>query len=158
MKGDIAISTVGQIELKERLIELVEPVVQDHGAVLVDLELGGGANNQILRVLVHTDSGITLAQCEGISREVADMLDVEDPIPGRYRLEVTSPGLGRPLRSDRDFSRAHSRLLKVVLASGAAKYGRLLEWHEDRITLKLKEGAEEIERRAIVKATIEAEF
>ena len=116
--GDTAISTADQSVLKDSLIQLLEPVVLDHGAVLVGLELSGPGNNQNIRILVDKDPGITLAQCEAISREVADILDVEDPVPGRYRLEVTSPGLDRPLQSDQDFERAVSRLLKVALSSG----------------------------------------
>jgi len=104
--------------LKLKLRELVEPIVVDNGAILVDVELSGSRSQQILRLLVHKDSGLSLDLCAIVSREVADLFDVEDPIPGRYRLEVTSPGLDRSLQTDGDFHRASGRLLKVVMLSG----------------------------------------
>ena len=140
------------------MVALLEPVVADHGAVLVDLELVGPTNNQTVRLLVHRDPAVGLDQCVAISREVADILDVEDPVPGRYRLEVTSPGLDRPLRTDQDFGRAAGRLLKVVLASGRTVRGRLHEWDVDQIILQAGDDAVEIRRHDIAKATIEAEL
>jgi len=107
---------------------------------------------------VHKEHGITVENCEAISREVGDLLDIEDPITGRYRLEVTSPGLSRPLRTDRDFTRAHARLLKVVLVSGRTVQGRLEAWDSRAITLNGPDGRQFIERQEIAKATIEAEL
>jgi len=124
----------------------------------VDVELNGPVHNQTLRLLIHKDSGITLVLCEAISRELSDILDVEDPIPGRYRLEVTSPGLDRPLRTDGDFARVCSRSLKVLQTSGKTVYGRLLSWESGYITLETKAGLERIERQEIAKATIETEW
>jgi ribosome maturation factor RimP len=107
---------------------------------------------------VHQDGGVTLDTCEAISREVADLLDVEDPFPGRYRLEVTSPGLDRPLRTDQDFARAAGRRLKVILVTGRTLRGRLIDWQSDRVTLEMEHGLERVERPQIAKATIEAEW
>ena len=106
--------------------------------------------------MVHKNCGITLATCESISREVADLFDVEDPIAGRYRLEVTSPGLDRPLETDGDFARACGRLLKVVLTSGRVVKGRLIAWEADLI--QLDGPAESVERADIAKANIEPEM
>ena len=143
---------------KERLVGLLEPVVRDHQAELVDLELMGPKNNQTLRLLVHKDPGVGVDLCVAISREVADLLDIEDPIPGRYRLGVTSPGLDRPLESDRDFARVGSRSLKVLLSSGHTFYGELETWDRETITLNGEDGARSIERKAIAKVTIEAKL
>ena len=93
--------------LRSALMSLVGPVVEDHDAELVDIELRGSANHRTVKILVHRDPGILLDDCEAISREVGDLFDIEDPVPGRYRLEVTSPGLDRPLTTDRDFQRGH---------------------------------------------------
>ena len=106
--------------------------------------------------MVHKNCGITLAICELISREVADLFDIEDPIAGRYRLEVTSPGLDRPLETDGDFTRAQDRLLKVVLTSGRVVKGRLAAWEADRI--QLDSPAEIVARADIAKANIEPEL
>lgn len=144
--------------LRGRLIELLEPVVQDHGAELVDLEVAGALGSCTLRLLVHKDPGATVRLCEQISLEVGDLLEGEDPIPGSYRIEVTSPGLDRPLKTDRDFARAFSRMVKVVQPSGRTVLGRLVEWGEEYLALETRKGPERISRREIAKATIEAEF
>ena len=149
---------------------LTRPIVEDHGADLVDIEVVGSPNNQTVRLLVYKTPGVTVSLCVAISREAADLLDVEDPIPGRYRLEVTSPGLARPLVTDGDFSRAAGRLVKVVLTTGPTHLGRLQEWDCDSVTLagdggkigaRRQPGDQQnlrIERGTIGKATIQAEF
>ena len=144
--------------LRSALVELIQPVVEDRGAILVDIELGGSNHFHIVRVLVHKDPGITVKACVGISREVGDLLDIEDPFPGRYRLEVTSPGLDRPLTTDGDFQRAQGHKVKVVLTSGKAVVGRLESWESDGIQVSDKAGAKAISRLEIAKAHIEVEF
>ena len=144
--------------LKSALVTLVSPVVEDHDAELVDVELRGSPNNQTVRILVHRDSGIMLNDCEAISRELGDLFDVEDPVPGRYRLEVTSPGLDRPLTTDRDLERAHSKRLKVVLSSGGTRFGRLTGWNAENIAIETDTGPEEIARDHIARATVEVEL
>ena len=144
--------------LRQRLTALLEPVVSQHGAVLVDVELAGPVNNQTLRVLVHHVDGVPVTLCEVISREVSDLLDVDDPISGRYRLEVTSPGLSRPLRTDGDFQRAAGRRLKVVMTSGRNVGGRLNAWDAEALELEGDAGTRTVLRRDIAKATIEAEL
>ena len=144
--------------LKDDLVALLEPLVADHDAELVDLEVVGAINNQTVRLLVHRDPAIGLDQCEAISREAADLLDVEDPVPGRYRLEVTSPGLDRPLQTDQDFGRAAGRLLKVVMSSGRTLSGRLQHWEVEQIVLDDGDEALSIDRKEIAKATIQAEL
>ncbi len=106
--------------------------------------------------MVHKNCGITLTTCESISREVADLFDIEDPITGRYRLEVSSPGLDRPLETDGDFARAQGRRLKVVLTSGRAIKGWLVAWEADQI--ELDSPAEIVARTDIAKANIEPEL
>jgi ribosome maturation factor RimP len=143
--------------LRHLLIELVEPIVVDYEASLVDVEIMGKRNSRSIRVLVHKDHGITLDLCESISREIGDLLDFEDPVSGRYRLEVTSPGLDRPLVTDSDFARASAKQLKVLLYSGRSVSGRLANWDPDAIELQIeKEVVNRIPRSEIVKATIEA--
>lgn len=145
-------------ELRQLLRQMVAPLVADHDAVLVDVELVGGGGSHTVRLLVHCAAGVTVELCERISREVSDLLDVEDPIPGRYRLEVTSPGLDRPLQTDGDFERALNRMVKAVLVNGRTVVGRLLEWTSEALRMEGTEGAESVARADIAKATIEVEF
>jgi ribosome maturation factor RimP len=151
-------------------MELIRPLIEDHGADLVDVELLGSTSNQTVRILVHKVPGVKVELCVAISREAADLFDVEDPIPGRYRLEVTSPGLDRPLVTDGDFSRASGRLIKVVQSTGETRVGRLSDFNIEHVLLEPTPGKtrrkattapEEpirVERRNIAKATIQAEL
>ena len=125
---------------------------------MVDLELTGADHYRVVRVLVHRDPGVTVETCVAISREVGDLLDVEDPLSGRYRLEVTSPGLDRPLETDGDFQRAQGRKLKVVLTSGRSVSGRLAGWDVGSIHLDVPKGSQTIARGDIAKASIDVEF
>ena len=143
--------------LRPLLFDLAEPVVADHGAELVDVEVSGSGSFSV-RLSVYRESGVTADLCEAISRELSDLLDIEDPVPGRYRLEVTSPGLERPLRTDADFRRAHRRRLKVLTWDGRTEFGRLAGFTETSIELDRDEGPRCVDRSDISRATIEVEF
>ena len=83
---------------------LLEPPVQALGYELVDLEARIGGNG-LLRVYIDRDDGVDLDDCERVSRQLSAFLDVEEPLPGSYTLEVSSPGLDRPLRTAEHFER-----------------------------------------------------
>jgi ribosome maturation factor RimP len=104
-------------ELEERIRSLAEPVVARHGAELVELQVKRG-RTQLVRVIADRPGGIDLDTCAVISSELGRMLDVEDPIGGTYTLEVTSPGLDRPLKVAEDFRKNLGRKVKVVMAHG----------------------------------------
>ncbi len=92
-------------ELTAQLEELLEPVALEHGYELVAVEQSGGRKSPILRVLLDREGGIDLdAVCEA-NRWVSETLDAADPVPGTYTLEVSSPGIDRPLRKRADFER-----------------------------------------------------
>lgn len=144
--------------LQRVLTDLAGPLVADHGGELVDIEISG-SDSFLVRLLVYCQGGVTVKLCEDISRELADVLDVEDPVPGRYRLEVTSPGLDRPLQADDDFRRAEQRRLKVVTNDGRTEYGRLVGFTAATIELDKDDGCRlAVARSDIAKATIEVEF
>ena len=96
---------------KDRLIELLEGPVQALGYELVDVE----ARNGLLRVYIDQEAGINLDDCELVSRQLSAVLDVEDPMPGRFVLEVSSPGLDRPLRTLEHFRRYRDQVVRVKL-------------------------------------------
>ena len=156
--GGTKSSGSGNLDLRERLSRLLLPVVERSGATLVDLELSGSAGNLTIRLFVHKDPATSLRLCQAISLGAGEILDAEDPIPGRYRLEVTSPGLSRSLRTDQDYDRAASRQLKVVMSSGKTFHGRLLDYGCDYISLESKAGTRKLTRGEISRATIQAEL
>jgi len=109
---------------KEELIELLEPTVNALGYELVDLDLNSGGGG-LVRLFIDQDSGITLTDCEQVSRQISDLLDVEDPLPSRYVLEVSSPGLDRRLRTAEHFASAVGEEIRVELKraiDGRRKY------------------------------------
>lgn len=80
-----------------KLTELLKPLVEELGYEFVGLEYSGNPKNAVLRVYIDKDPGVDIDDCSRVSREVAALLDVEDPISGNYNLEISSPGLDRPL-------------------------------------------------------------
>jgi len=144
-------------EIAEKIKELLLPILNREGVHLVDLELRGYANNQVLSVFIDTDSGITLEQVASITREIEGMLDLEDPIPGRYRLEVSSPGIDRPLTEPWQFRKNVGRWLRVLYNQQDKKSertGLLQEVKEDRILLADKKEEFEVALSQIIKAVI----
>jgi ribosome maturation factor RimP len=104
--------------LKEKLLALLEPEVNSLGYELVELDAPAPTGNRVLRLYIDGEGGIGLDDCERVSHAVSGLLDVEDPIPGHYTLEVSSPGLDRPLRTPEHFRRQVGHLTKVVLKPG----------------------------------------
>jgi ribosome maturation factor RimP len=99
-----------------RLWEIVEPVVVSQGMELTELEFRREPRGWVLRLYIDRAGGVTLEHCTSVSREVGDVLDAEDPILHPYVLEVSSPGLDRPVRKPEDFQRFEGQRIKIRLA------------------------------------------
>jgi ribosome maturation factor RimP len=99
-----------------RVRELIEPIVADLGLDLYDVELRGGLLRVALDTPAGSDSGITLETLALASRLVSRELDHQDPVPGRYTLEVTSPGIERPLRTPAHFRREVGKVVAIRLS------------------------------------------
>ena len=97
------------------LAELIEPVVKRLGFELADLEVRLGGRNGLVRLFIDQPRGVTLDDCEQVSLAVSALLDVEDPVPGHYNLEVSSPGLNRKLTKPKHFTRFVGELVKVEM-------------------------------------------
>ncbi|MDX1608684.1 MAG: ribosome maturation factor RimP [Halofilum sp. (in: g-proteobacteria)] len=113
----------------EAIRTTVEPVVTGLGYELVGVEYGGGPGNGRLRVYIDTAGGVTLDDCEAVSRDLSAALDVDDPIPEAYVLEVSSPGINRPLFGRADFERFCGERVSVRLdqpLQGRRKFKGLL--------------------------------
>ena len=127
--------------LRERLIALIEPLLGRLGYELVELEHSSGRASAVLRLFIDRPEGIGLTDCERVSREVSALLDVEDPIPTAYRLEVSSPGFDRVLRTPAHFARFVGSRVAVELAvprEGRRRYtGTLLEADAAGIALEV---------------------
>jgi ribosome maturation factor RimP len=100
---------------KGELIKLLEPTVDHLGYELTDLELKLGGRDGLVRLFIDAQDGIGVEDCETVSRQVSVILDVEDPIPGNYTLEVSSPGLDRTLTKPAHFQRFMGEDVRVKL-------------------------------------------
>jgi ribosome maturation factor RimP len=140
---------------KETLENLIRPLVEEKNLELVELEFSEAGPASILRVYVDKAGGVTVDQCADLSRKIGDFLDTEDLIPGRYTLQVSSPGLDRPLISGADFKRKIGERVKVLLKEreeGRRELvGKIKDLERDSLYLvvdtpvpKTEEGREEI--------------
>lgn len=100
-----------------QVIELVEPVLADLGFELVDAEQAVNQGRWILRLYIDREGGVTLDDCARVSNELGDLLDVKDLIEHEYILEISSPGLNRPLRKEKDFSKVIGKKIKVKMST-----------------------------------------
>ena len=103
----------------DRVHALIEPIVAAAGIELVDVEHGPG----LLKVTLDKEGGIDLDTITGASEQISDLLDVHDPVPGRYTLEVTSPGVERPLRTPSEFKRFAGNGTAVVIRTNPGVNG-----------------------------------
>ncbi len=115
-------------EVLRRFEKLVENVLAEDVFELVDLEESGGG--RVLRVFVDKPGGVSLADCARLSERLSERLDIEDFIPYRYTLEVSSPGLDRPLKRESDYERFQGRLARITtepaIAGQNVHTGRIL--------------------------------
>ncbi len=112
--------------IEERIEALLAPIAAELGVDVLKVSLGGGDHRQVLRVVVDQAGGVPFETLERVSRALSLQLDAEDLIPGRYHLEVTSPGLDWPLASEADFRRHEGEMLRVSFADGSSMTGRNL--------------------------------
>ena len=123
--------------------ELLQPLVDAHGFELVDVEYVKEAGNWYLRAYIDKPGGIAVDDCEVISRALSDKLDEEDYIEDSYILEVSSPGLGRPLKKDKDFQRSIGKEIEVRTFRAIDKQkeftGILIEFNNDSFTILIED-------------------
>lgn len=141
---------------------LIEPIVEDMGFELVGVELVGDGGQRVLRVFIDKDGGILIDDCSRVSHEISGILDVEDPIRDSYTLEVSSPGVNRPLFKLDDFERYKGHNAKVRLSvpfEGRRNFSGQLNGIEDDMVL-IHVDAEEflLPIEQIERANIVAEF
>ena len=127
--------------LREQLIALTEPLLGRLGYELVDLEYAPGRTRALLRVFIDKPQGVGIDDCEQVSHELSALLDVEDPVPMAYTLEVSSPGLDRVLRTRAHFERFVGERVWVelkVAREGRRRYtGRLEAVAEQDVELRV---------------------
>ena len=146
-----------------RIRQLVAEAVEGQGYELVDLELRGAGNNSVIRIYIDKPEGISHQDCGLISEQVGTVLDVEDVIPYKYTLEVSSPGLDRKLVKESDYTRFEGKLAKIQtripLQHQKVFKGRLKGLRDGSVLFELPQGSLlEIPLDVIQEARLEFEW
>ncbi|MGM0470684.1 MAG: ribosome maturation factor RimP [Bacillota bacterium] len=150
-------------KIEDYVFDLADPIVTSNGLELVEVEYQKEGQDWYLRIFVDHPEGITLEDCQQISQELGTELDVENPIDKSYILEVSSPGLDRPLTSKEDYNRFQGHLIEVSTYApidGQRSFtGELLELVDEQVKLKVdEEEVVEIPRDKIAKANLALDF
>ena len=130
---------------EQKTEQLLLPIMEEHQFELVDVEFVKEAGNWFLRAYIDKPGGITVDDCEVVSRQFSDILDEKDYIEDAYIFEVSSPGLGRPLKKDKDLARSIGESVDVRLFRAIDRQkeftGILKAWDKDTVTLEFEDEA-----------------
>ncbi|MEE9251843.1 MAG: ribosome maturation factor RimP [Thermodesulfobacteriota bacterium] len=142
--------------------ELLEPVLVENGFELVEVVYRTEGRGRVLRIFLDKDGGINIDDCTKVSRELGALLDVYEVIGGEYTLEVSSPGLRRPLKRPADFMRFRGRKVKIKttvdIDERSIFVGKLLGFAENVITVEVDGGGHFIPMESIKWANLEPDF
>jgi ribosome maturation factor RimP len=149
-------------EIVDRVHEIANPILLDEGMELVDIEYRRESKGWVLRLYLDKEGGVTLDDCSRISQEVGRSLDVEDFIQTPYILEVSSPGLTRSLKTEKDFMKYRDHLIKLKtidpIENRRRFNGRLLGMFGNQIEIASDEGVFRIPFSNVAKANLEIDW
>jgi ribosome maturation factor RimP len=142
--------------------ELIQPVFEDNGLELVDVTFTKEGNVWYLRIFIDKPRGVDIEDCQRVSREIEQILDEKDPIPQSYTLEVSSPGIERPLKKPADFDRFSGSLAKITTYAplGGKKQfrGRLVGLRGSDVVMSINDAEIIIPFDQVAGAHLEVEF
>jgi len=144
-------------EARHELVELLAPVVESSGYDFEDVTVAQAGRRRLVRVIVDADGGVDLDGVARVSRAVSDVLDDRGAFDGPYVLEVSSPGVDRPLREPRHWRRAVGRLVQVDV-DGQPATGRVLSTHADGVRLDVGGTRRNVPWSALGPGKIQVEF
>ena len=147
-----------QAASRARLLQLLEPAVTETGFDLEDVTVSPAGKRRVVRVVVDRDGGVDLDDVAEVARAVSDLLDADpDLLQGAYVLEVTSPGVDRPLTQPRHWRRAQGRLVTATLADETVT-GRVTDSTDTDVTLDVDGSPRTLLQAEITKAVVQVEF
>lgn len=139
-------------EYEQKAEKLITPIVEEQGFELVDIEYVKEGGTWYLRSYIDKEGGITVDDCEVVSRAFNEKLDAEDFIEDAYIMEVSSPGLGRPLKKEKDFRRSIGKDIEIRTYRAVNRqkefYGVLKSYDDDSVTLTMEDDSEQVFMRA----------
>lgn len=146
----------------DQIQQLAQRVVEAEGIELVEIEFKTGKSRKLLRVFIDKAGGATVSDCEKVSQQLGTLLDVHDLLKDAYILEVSSPGVDRPLKTDRDFQRALGRWVRIYVngadQQGTSVTGKLVQADQQQIVIDNKGESLVIARNQIERAQQEIPF
>ncbi len=149
-------------EIAVRIAKIVEPVLSNDGLELVGIEYRRESHGLVLRLYIDKEGGITVDDCTRVNKEVGRILDIEDLVYSSYTLEVSSPGLTRPLKTEKDFKKYQNHLIRLKtiepIENRRQFKGRLLKMQEEGIEIETDGEVFHIPLASIAKANLELEF
>ena len=149
-------------DYEARTEALLQPIIDELGFEIVDVEYVKEAQDYYLRAYIDKEGGISIDDCEAVSRRLSDELDREDFIPDAYILEVSSPGLGRQLKKDKDLKRENGRSVDVKLfkaAEGSKDHTGILAGFDDKQIIINIDGKDVgFDRSNIAKISLSVDF
>jgi ribosome maturation factor RimP len=146
-------------EIVDRVRAMIHPIVLNEGMEVVDIEYRRESRGWVLRLTLDKEGGVALDDCTRVSQELGMSLDVEDVIQAPYTLEVSSPGLTRPLKTEKDFMKYRNHLIKVKtidpIQNRRQFKGKLLGVSENGIEIEVDGGVFQIPLANLAKANLE---
>ena len=121
--------------LPSHVLELAERAASTHGVEVLELKLRGQGRGRVLSVILDADDPVEADVVERVSKDLSRALDQADPMPGSYTLEVTTPGLGRPLQTARDFRRQRGHEVSIVRGDAPSVRGVVVDADDQAVTL-----------------------
>lgn len=149
------------LDNREKLNSLVAEACEAAAVTLVEFDIFRAGKRKVLRLYIDRPEGVTIDDCEKTSRLLSAALDADEEIvEGQFTLEVSSPGLDRPLKSDADFQRNVGRILRVTRAAGKPVVGELRAFDGESLTIVPKGNAGEVKvlRSEVLSAKAEVQF
>ena len=150
------------LPVEQRVEALITPIIRDQGLELVDVEYVKEGAHWYLRIYIDKEGGVDIDDCTNVSHAVSEILDRDNPIAQAYMLEVSSPGLERPLKKDEDFLRFAGKLVRVLTKEPYEGYqeftGYLVGLIEDAIVLEYEKETIKIPRTIVEKVNLALEF
>jgi ribosome maturation factor RimP len=135
-------------QYEQKTEEILLPIIEEHGFELVDVEYVKEGSSWYLRAYIDKPGGITIDDCEAVSRKLSDQLDEKDYIEDAYILEVSSPGLGRPLKKEKDYKRSLGAEVEIrtyrMIEKQKEFIGILKGYDENTVTIEAGDGTEKI--------------
>ena len=153
---------MGSKSIRKGVADLIEPSLEEMGFELIDVDYLSSQRRWILRIYIDKEGGVTIDDCAQVSRELGDLIDVKDMIPHEYVLEVSSPGLNRPLTKEKHLIDALGKKIRVKMAKpmeGRRNFaGRLSDFRDETLYVEIDRGMVALPWSEVEKANLVYEF